>query len=190
MRKLLPSLAVLFAISVASFAGGYAFAQRGDHGEHSHFGKLVPKEAGQSGFAAIAEIVQILSDDPDTDWSKVNINGLREHLVDMSALTLGAEVKIEVVDDQVRFIASGEDTKTIKALQNMVPAHSKELDKMPEWSALGTATELGAVLAIEPVEKISLPKIQALGFFGLMTTGAHHQPHHLGMASGKFDHQH
>src|SRR5438270_319404 len=43
-----------------------------------------PTEPGQSAFAAIQEIVQILEGDSRTDWTKVNIEALRQHLIDMS----------------------------------------------------------------------------------------------------------
>ena len=45
---------------------------------------------GQDAFGAIQEIVGILEADPNTDWSKVNISALREHLVDMNEVTLKA----------------------------------------------------------------------------------------------------
>jgi len=53
----------------------------------------VPSEPGQAAFAAIQEIVGILEADPTTDWSKVNIEALRQHLIDMDNVTLRAEVK-------------------------------------------------------------------------------------------------
>ena len=53
----------------------------------------VPAEAGQSAFAAIQEIIQILEADPKTDWSKVDIEALRHHLIDMNNVTLNADVK-------------------------------------------------------------------------------------------------
>ncbi len=45
--------------------------------------ETTPKEPGQGAFATIAEIVALLTSDPKTDWSKVDIAGLREHLIDM-----------------------------------------------------------------------------------------------------------
>ncbi len=39
--------------------------------------RQLPKEAGQSAFAAIHEIVVMLEGDPKTDWSKVDIDALR-----------------------------------------------------------------------------------------------------------------
>ena len=43
---------------------------------------------GQEAFGTIQEIVRILESDPATDWSKVNIGALREHLIDMDEVTM------------------------------------------------------------------------------------------------------
>ncbi|MFX5914869.1 hypothetical protein ABTE45_18800, partial [Acinetobacter baumannii] len=56
---------------------------------------LMPTQPGQSAFAAILEIVALLEADPATDWSKVNIEALRQHLIDMDNVTLRADVKSE-----------------------------------------------------------------------------------------------
>ena len=52
------------------------------HGAHL---SDLPVEAGQAAFAALAEIVAILNADPKTDWTKVNLSDLRDHLIDMNA---------------------------------------------------------------------------------------------------------
>ena len=44
-----------------------------------------PTMPGQDAFGAIQETVSLLEADPATDWSKVNIAALREHLIDMRA---------------------------------------------------------------------------------------------------------
>ena len=49
-----------------------------------------PTMPGQEAFGTIQEVVQILEADPTTDWSKVNIPALREHLIDMNEVTLRA----------------------------------------------------------------------------------------------------
>lgn len=41
-----------------------------------------PTMPGQEAFGTIQEVVQILDADPTTDWSKVNIAALREHLIE------------------------------------------------------------------------------------------------------------
>ena len=54
----------------------------GMHGQQSGLTDTVTMP-GQDAFGAIQEIVQILQSDPKTDWSKVNIDALRQHLIDM-----------------------------------------------------------------------------------------------------------
>ena len=53
----------------------------------------VPTLPGQDAFGAIAEIVRLLDADPQTDWSQVDLERLRQHLIDMNDVVLRAEVK-------------------------------------------------------------------------------------------------
>src|SRR5438552_18068577 len=41
---------------------------------------LLPKSPGQAAYAAIGEVVRLLEADPRTDWSRVNVEALRQHL--------------------------------------------------------------------------------------------------------------
>ena len=50
----------------------------------------LPTMPGQEAFGTIQEIVRMLEADPSTDWAKVNIAALREHLIDMNEVTLRA----------------------------------------------------------------------------------------------------
>lgn len=153
------------------------------HADHRTSVAGLPAEGGQSAFVAIAEIVAMLEADPHTDWSIVNIAALRAHLVDMNELTLEAEAEQVMYPDRVEFSIRGEG-KTLRAIQAMVPAHAGELNKMPRWAVSARTTKDGAILIVTPKNKDELEKVGALGFFGLMATGAHHQPHHLAMAKG------
>lgn len=143
----------------------------------------LPIEGGQSAFAALAEIVALLEADPNTDWSQVSIAALRQHLVDMNELTLKAQVEQKMEADRMVFSIHG-NGKTLSAIQRMVPAHAGELNKFARWSVRAQKTADGASLVVKPEDVRELQKISALGFFGLMATGAHHQPHHLAMATG------
>lgn len=165
-----------------------------DHGQHREHERRAaaagqPEEAGQAAFAAIAEIVAILDADSETDWSKVDIRALREHLIDMNALTLEAAVTEEVLADGLAMTITGEG-RARKAIQRMVPAHAAELDAMDDWSASAETTGEGAQLVVTSTDPAMQAKIRGLGFFGLMATGAHHQPHHLAIARGKPMHGH
>lgn len=181
------NLLISAVLLLVGFVGGTVFAQSTghstsvDHGSHASIS--VPKEGGQAAFSAIAEIVRMLEADPDTDCSEVNINALRDHLVDMNALTLSAMVETYSEAQGFRFIAKGTGT-TLRALQNMVPAHARELDKMPRWSAVGRMVSDGAELIVISDSDAARDKMKALGFFGLMATGSHHQRHHLAVAAG------
>ncbi len=153
-----------------------------------NLGKM-PKEAGQAAFATIAEIVAILNADPKTDWSKVNINALREHLVDMDEVTMRAKVSQQKSEHSVLFTITGKG-RTLQAIQAMVIAHSFELNKIDGWKVAANKIPDGAVLIISSDNTTEITKINALGFFGVMSMGAHHQPHHFGMATGLMVHQH
>lgn len=159
-----------------------------DHGAMNHdaMGGM-PTEFGEAGFAAIAEIVNLLSKDPDTDWSNVNINALREHLVMMNQLVLGANVEEQAIPNGRRFTVSGSG-QVLKAIQQMVPAHARELNKMSEYTTSTSAVDGGVVLNVEGDSDITQAKIKGLGFFGLMSIGSHHQMHHMMMASGQGHH--
>lgn len=180
----------IVATAVAAFAFMQpATAQQMDHGSHDAHAAMSeavkrPAEAGQSAFAAVAEIVALLEADPHTDWSMVNIAALREHLVDMDNLFLRAEAEQTVKGNTVTITITGKD-ETLRAIQAMVPAHAAELAKIPGWSVTAQTTDDGAVLKVSSQDEADVARIAGLGFFGLMATGAHHQPHHLAIATGQ-----
>jgi hypothetical protein len=53
----------------------------------------VPTLPEQDAFAALAEVVRILEADPNTDWSTVDLERLRQHLIDMNEVVLRSAVK-------------------------------------------------------------------------------------------------
>jgi hypothetical protein len=182
---------------VALLAASVAWAQgTPTHGraEHSAVHEIVhgaapPTEAGQGAFAAIAEIVLLLQADPETDWSKVDIGALREHLVDMNELTLNAVAREEPIPGGVQIEVTGEG-RTLRAIHNMVPAHAAELAKLEGWQVEAATRHDGARLTVTSTDPRQEAQIRGLGFFGLMATGAHHQTHHWAMATGQPMHGH
>jgi hypothetical protein len=61
----------------------------GTHGGHAaRMAGTTPTLPGQDAFGTIQEIVRMLDADPKTDWSKVNLEALRQHLIDMNDVTL------------------------------------------------------------------------------------------------------
>ena len=62
----------------------------------------------------------ILEADPNTDWSKVNISALREHLVDMNEVTLKAVANERKLDNGIEIAVTGEG-RTLDAIKRIVP---------------------------------------------------------------------
>jgi hypothetical protein len=155
------------------------------HGQQFGAGAL-PTSPGQDAFGAIQEVVQLLEADPTTDWSKVNISALREHLIDMNEVTLHAAVAEKASDTGIEFAVTG-DGRTRDAILRMVPAHVHELAALG-WNAKTTELPNGVTLSVAATDKTPLAKLKALGFIGVMVQGGHHQPHHLMMAKGEFHH--
>ena len=141
-----------------------------------------PTMPGQDAFGAIQEVVQILQSDPKTDWSKVNIDALRQHLIDMNEVTLHAVATPRVFDNGIEFTVTGEG-RTLEAIKRMVPAHVNELHEIG-WNAKSDDLPNGVKLTVMASEP--LIKLKALGFMGIMVQGGHHQPHHLMVATGQF----
>ena len=164
-------------------AGGMGM-HGGMHGRQSAATGM-PTMAGQDAFAAIQEIVQILQSDPNTDWSKVNIDALRQHLIDMNEVTLHAAATPRIFDTGIEFTVTGEG-RTLEAIKRMVPAHVRELRDIA-WNAKSEDVPNGVKLTVAANEAVPLAKLKALGFMGIMVQGAHHQPHHLMMATGQFE---
>jgi hypothetical protein len=147
-----------------------------------------PTMPGQDAFGAIAEIVRILEADPATDWSKVDLERLRQHLIDMNEVVLRSAVKQSPVPDGLAMEVTGSTGRTEQAIRAMVVPHAVELDRMPEWSARTESIAGGVRLIVvtkKPEDPKVLVRIRGLGFAGLITKGAHHQPHHLAMAKGE-----
>lgn len=146
-----------------------------------------PTEPGDSAFAAIAEIVALLSEDPETDWSRVDIDGLREHLVDMNQLVLGASVHSEPLSDGLRMRISITG-RPGEAASRMVPAHGPVLAAETGWQSAVARDGDEIVWTVTGADKNAARRIRALGFFGLMATGDHHRAHHLALARGEAAH--
>jgi hypothetical protein len=129
----------------------------------------------------------LLEADPATDWSKVNIAGLREHLIEMNEVTLHAASDEKRLDNGVEITVTGAG-RVLAAIKRMVPAHAHELDGMNNWSAAAEDLPNGVKLTVTTSDPKQVPKLEALGFMGLMVQGGHHQPHHLAIATGTLQH--
>jgi hypothetical protein len=165
---------------------GIALAQTA----HTHQqGGTVPTMPGQDAFGTVQEIVQILEADPKTDWSKVNLEALRQHLIDMNEVTLKAEAAPKQIDGGLEITITGND-RTLVAIQRMIPAWVATMNGHQGWITKAAPSPNGEILTVTATDPKEVQHIRGLGFIGLLVSGAHHQPHHLAMAKGEFAHMH
>jgi hypothetical protein len=164
---------------------------QGMMGAHTgtHATSTTPTLIGQDAFGAIQEIVQILDADPNTDWSKVDLEALRQHLIDMNEVTLGAEAAAKEIDAGLEIAVTGTG-RTLAAIQRMVPAWAQTMNGYKGWSTNTASLPNGELLTVTATDPKEIQHIRGLGFIGLLVSGSHHQPHHLAMAKGEFDHEH
>src|SRR5215471_12802648 len=116
-----------------------------------------PAMPGQDAFGAIQEIVQILQSDPKTDWSKVNIEVLRQHLIDMNEVTLHAVATQRDIDNGIEIKVTGEG-RTLEAIKRMIPAHVSELREIG-WTAKIDELPNGVTLTVLASETQPLTKL-------------------------------
>ena len=178
---------LIAGVLLASFAAT-ALAQ--DHSTMDHAAMAEGSslsQGGQSAFAAIQEVTERLSADPDTDWSRINIDALREHLIDMDEVTLSANIRAEPINGGARYIVTGQG-RTREAIQRMVLGHASSMGDAEHWTMTAERSADGAIVTVMAKQNSDLARIRALGLIGMMSEGAHHQPHHWMLATGERPH--
>lgn len=120
----------------------------------------------------------MLGADPQTDWSKVDIEALRRHLVDMDAVTLRTQVAAKPVEGGAHFLVTG-GSDVSGSIRRMIQAHAATMSGTDGWRMIAEERPGGAALTVTSPRPEDAVKIRALGFIGVMTWGMHHQQHHL-----------
>lgn len=177
MRMRAVVIALSFAMPVS--------VQADDH--HEHLAAPHLQQSGQAAFAAIQEIVQRLDADPNTDWSKVNIDRLRAHLLDMNEVVMNAIADVEDVEGGVRIKVTGTG-RALPAIQRMIPAHAAMMNGYRDWRSVTEPIADGISWTLFTSSQSERARIHGLGLFGLLTLGSHHAPHHWAMAKGEMVH--
>jgi len=154
-----------------------------------HGASTTPTMSGQDAFGAIQETVRILEADPKTDWSKVDLEAFRQHLIDMNEVVLKADAAAKPIDGGLEVTITGSG-RTLVAIQRMIPAYAQTVNGLNGWTAKAATLTNGELLTVTATDPKEVQHIRGLGFIGLLASGSHHQPHHLAMAKGEFDHEH
>ena len=147
-------------------------------------------EPGNAAFAAIREVVRTLNAREDTDWSRVDLEALRQHLVDMRRFTTEAEVvEREPVEGGLRVVVRGTSPAASGAIRRALRAHAPMVEEETGWSAsVEGRGEQQTVLRVSGDGEGDARRIRGLGYIGFMATGAHHTRHHWMIATGRSPH--
>ena len=187
MRTILTRCAAV-AVALASATSVAAAQNMGgmDHASHM-MGAKPALPAGQDAYATISAIVAQLEADSTTDWSKVNIEALRQHLIVMNDVTLHARAQQSSVPGGATMDVTGEG-KVAESIRAMLHAHATMLAGMGPYRTTVTDIPGGVrftVTASNPQDAATVARIRGLGFAGLLTLGDHHTAHHLALARGQ-----
>jgi hypothetical protein len=149
----------------------------------------VPTSPGQAAFGAISEVVRMLEADPKTDWTKVNIEALRQHLIDMDEVTMRSIAVQRNVPGGIEVDVTGTG-RTTDAIRRMTRNHSSMLESGSEYHASAKDIPGGARLTVtaKSADANTVARIRGLGFAGIMTEGDHHAAHHIAIARGQLVH--
>ncbi|ADE14512.1 hypothetical protein Nhal_1361 [Nitrosococcus halophilus Nc 4] len=167
---------------------------RMEHGLHSMSAmeKIPLTEPGNAIFAAIKEAIAQLEADPKTNWSQVDLEAFRRHLVDMYHFMTNVEViaqtsTAEGVHIKVRPLSAPAQETLARVLAP--GAHPAVLKQETGWN-MAVAQENGIYgLTITTDNPQEVDKIRGLGYAGLMAYGEHHLPHHWFITQGKAPHE-
>ncbi|MDE2005457.1 MAG: hypothetical protein KGI51_02725 [Rhodospirillales bacterium] len=145
---------------------------------------MMPTEPGQGAFGALQQIVRILEADPRTDWSKVDLDALRAHLIDMNRVTLDAAAKTRPIPGGIRATVTGTG-RTLLAIHRLLPEEAMHLNGMRGWRIVATSRADGVVLTVTTRDPKQVAMIRGLGFAGILASGDFHPMHHLEIARGE-----
>ncbi len=189
-------IAALLAISAATLAVP-VYAAEHNHEHHQAMSGAsssnTPLTApGNDAFAAIQEAVGQLLADPNTDWSRVNLEGLRQHLRDMQNFTFNVEVTAQKpIDGGVEFTVKPTTPGAAASLGRLFSAHPMILKQESGWDMKTKKNADGSTTArVTSAKAEDAVKIRGLGYIGLIAYGKHHQLHHWLMATGNNPHKH
>lgn len=180
---------VVFAFSLFATSGARADM---DH-QHMHHGDMGSPltEAGNDAFGTVQEVVAKLQANPNTDWSKVDLEALRQHLVDMDNFTKQVTVigKKDIANG-VELTVQPDNERARGSLERALAAHPAMVQQETGWNMKADIKGKVFRITVTSSNPKDTAQIRGLGYIGLMALGHHHQAHHWAMANGINPHSH
>lgn len=156
------------------------------YGQHHMGSGGMLTKPGNEVFGTIQEVVQKLEANPDTDWSQVDLEALRQHLLDMKAFTEDVEVlSQQEIKQGTKIIIRGTSERAGQALKRLFSMHPAMLKQETGWVMNATQNNEQWVITCTSDKPSEVEKIRGWGYIGLLAEGAHHQRHHWVIANGR-----
>jgi len=157
---------------------------------HHHMQMATPlTEPGNDVFGTIQEAIRALEADSTTDWSKVDLEALRQHLIDMNNFTMHVDVvSKKPIPDGVDIIVKAQSLEADQSLQRVLKAHPPMLKRETGWTMQVKPLDGEYELVVTTPNPAEVEKIRALGYIGLLAYGMHHQMHHWMIVNGMNPH--
>ena len=147
------------------------------------------KEAGNDIFSTIQEVIDKLNNDPDTDWGKVDIEALRQHLLDMNDMATNVEIiNQKPLNNGLEVVVQALTARAETTLAKVFNVHPVYLKRETGWNMLVVRNNKQFIVSTTTQDPKQVKKIIALSYIGLMAYGNHHQPHHWGISTSQNPH--
>jgi hypothetical protein len=140
-------------------------------------------------FGAVQEAIRRLEADSTTDWSQVDVERLRQHLIDMHHVALNVAVEQKTpIDAGVRIRIRPTTGAARASLGRVLDAHPHMLKQETGWTMTVEEQDSDYVLRVTTDAPDEIAKIRGLGYMGLLAYGSHHQRHHWHLVQGQHPH--
>lgn len=159
------------------------------HVQSSDTPAAVLSRPGNDIFGAIQEALRKLESDPTTDWKKVNLEALRQHLLDMRCITEDVEVIAQKpIDKGIEIMVHATRPGAVPALDRAFNTHPKVLKAETGWDMTASKDKDKYKLRVTTDDAAQVDKLRGLGYIGVMAMGNHHAAHHWALARGQTPH--
>lgn len=146
-------------------------------------------EPGNDVFGTIREVVQKLEANPDTDWSQVDLEALRQHLLDMEAFADDVVVlSQQEINNGTKITVRGTSERAGRAFKRLFGMHPAMLKQETGWVMKATQNDEQWVIPCASEKPSEVAKIRGLGYIWLLAEGGHHQTHHWMIVNARHPH--
>lgn len=180
--------ALIFLFACGAAQGDPAPPPPVEH-QHTQSQDAAPPPLTQPGngiFGVIQEALRKLEADPATDWKKVNLEALRQHLLDMRHFTEDVEVLAQKsIENGIEITVRATLPAAIPSLDRAFNDHPKILKTETGWDMTAAKDKDKYKLRVTTGDPAQVDKVRGLGYIGIMAMGNHHLLHHWALAKGQ-----